>query len=92
MDSASPVDKIYITGGTSNIIFPTIGRFHPLNIYHYNPVYTKMASEVQNQASNDDNGEWAGDFDPFADPAERRVLFSTFDSFRCVCYLILEIL
>ncbi|RWQ96005.1 putative trehalase [Paecilomyces variotii] len=25
---------------------------------------------------------WAGDFDPFADPEERRVLFSTLDSFR----------
>jgi hypothetical protein len=27
---------------------------------------------------------WAGDFDPFADPDERRVLFAAFDSFRWV--------
>ena len=27
---------------------------------------------------------WQGDFDPFADPEERRVLFAAFDSFRCV--------
>lgn len=25
---------------------------------------------------------WAGDYDPFADPEERRVLFAAFDSFR----------
>ncbi|KAI9653972.1 MAG: hypothetical protein M1821_006833 [Bathelium mastoideum] len=27
-------------------------------------------------------GTWEGDFDPFADPEERRVLFATLDSFR----------
>jgi hypothetical protein len=27
---------------------------------------------------------WTGDFDPFSDPEERRVLFAAFDSFRCV--------
>jgi hypothetical protein len=26
--------------------------------------------------------EWAGDFDPFSDPDERRVLFAALDSFR----------
>lgn len=26
--------------------------------------------------------EWNGDFDPFGDPEERRVLFATLDSFR----------
>lgn len=30
---------------------------------------------------------WAGDFDPFADPEERRVLFSTLDSFRYVSFI-----
>lgn len=25
---------------------------------------------------------WGGDFDPFSDPEERRVLFAAFDSFR----------
>lgn len=35
----------------------------------------------------DDNGSWAGDFDPFADPEERRVLYAAFDSFRCVAFL-----
>lgn len=29
---------------------------------------------------------WAGDFDPFADPDERRVLFAAFDSYRFVFY------
>lgn len=28
--------------------------------------------------------EWSGAFDPFADPEERRVLFASLDSFRCV--------
>lgn len=32
----------------------------------------------------DDSQTWAGDFDPFADPDERRVLFAAFDSYRCV--------
>lgn len=32
----------------------------------------------------DDIRSWAGEFDPFADPEERRVLFAVFDSFRCV--------
>lgn len=27
---------------------------------------------------------WEGSFDPLADPEERRVLFATLDSFRCV--------
>lgn len=37
-------------------------------------------------ASREAEGEetWAGDFDPFSDPEERRVLFAAFDSFRCV--------
>ncbi|OJJ50075.1 hypothetical protein ASPZODRAFT_128685 [Penicilliopsis zonata CBS 506.65] len=30
----------------------------------------------------DDETSWAGDFDPFADPEERRVLFAALDSFR----------
>lgn len=32
----------------------------------------------------DDSQTWGGDFDPFADPDERRVLFAAFDSYRCV--------
>ena len=37
-------------------------------------------------ASHEAEGEetWAGDFDPFSDPEERRVLFAAFDSFRYV--------
>lgn len=27
---------------------------------------------------------WEGEFDPLADPEERRVLFAALDSFRCV--------
>ncbi|KAJ5901558.1 hypothetical protein N7495_002086 [Penicillium taxi] len=30
----------------------------------------------------DNEEEWAGEFDPFADPEERRVLFAALDSFR----------
>ncbi|KAL9094194.1 MAG: hypothetical protein Q9165_003609 [Trypethelium subeluteriae] len=30
----------------------------------------------------EEGGEWKGDFDPFADPEERRVLFAVLDSFR----------
>lgn len=47
-----------------------------------------MASESLQRASTTKSSEdtdaqsWAGDFDPFADPEERRVLFSAFDSFR----------
>ncbi len=29
----------------------------------------------------DEEGEWAGEFDPFSDPEERRVLFAALDSF-----------
>jgi hypothetical protein len=36
----------------------------------------------------DDIRSWAGEFDPFADPEERRVLFAVFDSFRCVSIVI----
>ena len=32
--------------------------------------------------SDQDTRDWGGDFDPFEDPQERRVLFATFDSFR----------
>lgn len=28
--------------------------------------------------------EWKGDFDPFSDPEERRVLYAALDSFRSV--------
>lgn len=30
----------------------------------------------------EDAQSWQGDFDPFADEEERRVLFAAFDSFR----------
>ncbi len=29
----------------------------------------------------DGEGEWGGDFDPFSDPEEKRVLFAALDSF-----------
>ncbi|KAL4895658.1 N2227-like protein-domain-containing protein [Aspergillus ambiguus] len=34
------------------------------------------------QVDESETGSWAGDFDPLADPDERRVLFATLDSFR----------
>lgn len=34
---------------------------------------------------NDETRSWAGDFDPFAETEERRVLFAAFDSFRYDC-------
>ncbi|KAJ5161971.1 hypothetical protein N7492_007363 [Penicillium capsulatum] len=34
------------------------------------------------QSSHAEQRSWDGDFDPFADPEERRVLFAAFDSFR----------
>lgn len=42
-----------------------------------------MASEHQKPQTGEESG-WGGDFDPFADPEERRVLFAAFDSFRYV--------
>lgn len=33
-------------------------------------------------AQPEDAQSWQGDFDPFADEEERRVLFAAFDSFR----------
>lgn len=46
-----------------------------------------MAGSEQG-VSHETEGEetWTGDFDPFSDPEERRVLFAAFDSFRCVCH------
>lgn len=46
-----------------------------------------MATELQQNDQVDDSEDvrsWSGDFDPLADPEERRVLFATLDSFRCV--------
>jgi hypothetical protein len=34
------------------------------------------------ESHEEDQRSWGGDFDPFADPEERRVLFAAFDSFR----------
>lgn len=42
-----------------------------------------MASEHQKPQTGEESG-WGGDFDPFSDPEERRVLFAAFDSFRYV--------
>lgn len=36
----------------------------------------------QSEAQNAE--QWGGDFDPFADPEERRVLFGALDSYRYV--------
>lgn len=43
-------------------------------------------ADLESGASHEAEGEetWAGDFDPFSDPEERRVLFAAFDSFRYV--------
>jgi hypothetical protein len=41
-------------------------------------------SEHPSYESDGMERSWAGDFDPFADPEERRVLFAAFDSFRYV--------
>jgi hypothetical protein len=43
-----------------------------------------MASEHQHPHNGEGENSWEGDFDPFADPEERRVLFAAFDSFRYV--------
>jgi hypothetical protein len=43
-----------------------------------------MASEHQHPHDGEEDNTWEGNFDPFADPEERRVLFATFDSFRYV--------
>ncbi|KAE8343950.1 hypothetical protein BDV24DRAFT_172266 [Aspergillus arachidicola] len=40
-----------------------------------------MASDSQHQ-DDEEVRSWAGDFDPLADPDERRVLFAALDSFR----------
>ncbi|KAJ5625132.1 hypothetical protein N7510_001441 [Penicillium lagena] len=41
-----------------------------------------MASHSVHLQAADEERSWAGDFDPFSDPEERRVLFAAFDSFR----------
>ncbi|EAW22340.1 carnosine N-methyltransferase family protein [Aspergillus fischeri NRRL 181] len=44
-----------------------------------------MATELQQNDQVDDSDDvrsWSGDFDPLAEPEERRVLFATLDSFR----------
>lgn len=43
-----------------------------------------MADQDIHVHEEEEERSWAGDFDPFADPEERRVLFAAFDSFRCV--------
>jgi hypothetical protein len=44
-----------------------------------------MSSEThQNPQTGEEESSWGGDFDPFSDPEERRVLFAAFDSFRYV--------
>jgi hypothetical protein len=43
-----------------------------------------MASHSVHPQAVDEERSWAGDFDPFSDPEERRVLFAAFDSFRWV--------
>jgi hypothetical protein len=40
-----------------------------------------MASDSQHH-DDEEVRSWAGDFDPLADPDERRVLFAALDSFR----------
>jgi hypothetical protein len=43
-----------------------------------------MSSEIHQHAHGEEDASWGGDFDPFSDPEERRVLFAAFDSFRYV--------
>jgi len=43
-----------------------------------------MDPEPHQHDDQDEVRSWAGDFDPFADAEERRVLFAAFDSFRYV--------
>lgn len=45
-------------------------------------MYKIMADPVQSSHNGEDERSWQGDFDPFSDPEERRVLFAAFDSFR----------
>lgn len=41
-----------------------------------------MADLNHPETQPEDAQSWQGDFDPFADDEERRVLFAAFDSFR----------
>lgn len=45
---------------------------------------------MSGQSPEDQHQEWAGEYDPLADEAERKVLFSVLDSFKYVsgmlCY------
>lgn len=43
-----------------------------------------MSDTVHLPSNGEDERSWQGDFDPFSDPEERRVLFAAFDSFRWV--------
>jgi carnosine N-methyltransferase len=47
-----------------------------------NPEDTGYHGTSMDHDPPDDAHSWAGEFDPFADAEERRVLFATLDSFR----------
>lgn len=66
-------------------------RTHPpggvLSTSKIQPCYSRTGHiSPFNMDHKSDDGEevrsWGGDFDPFSDPEERRVLFAAFDSFR----------
>ena len=44
----------------------------------------KTVVMMKSEESEHSTETWEGEFDPLADPEERRVLFTALDSFRCV--------
>lgn len=44
----------------------------------------KTVVMMKSEESEQTTETWEGEFDPLADPEERRVLFTALDSFRCV--------
>jgi hypothetical protein len=61
----------------------------PATAYRYTDLNPSCLPQLNMTANSrhldpDDSQTWAGDFDPFAEPDERRVLFAAFDSYRCV--------
>ncbi|KAL2858182.1 N2227-like protein-domain-containing protein [Aspergillus pseudodeflectus] len=61
----------------SSVTSPSSSPMAPKSPRDTTPSQATEATEETEEARS-----WAGDFDPFADPDERRVLFAAFDSFR----------
>lgn len=49
---------------------------------HHTMTQPTNAMQAESLTMEAEAGEWGGDFDPFSDQEEKRVLFAALDSFR----------